>query len=166
MKVMILDLKAVTKRGAVMISKKNGFTLVELLAVIVIVGLLFSFSTIAITRIKKNQDVENAKNVISGILTAAKRYESDNQYKDVDDTNVIPINTLISEGYTEYDKDKYSDLKDINVEVEKCVNNNNKLKYIIKDLGPKYSGSNGSVNYSDCGCHEQSIGTADKLCKE
>ena len=38
--------------------RKNGFTLVELLAVIVIIGLLASFSTVAITSMKKKQDIK------------------------------------------------------------------------------------------------------------
>ena len=57
---------------------KRGFTLVELLAVIVILGILLSISTVAVNSIRKKQDEKNLENQISSVLTGAKSYVADN----------------------------------------------------------------------------------------
>lgn len=58
--------------------KNKGFTLIELLAVIVILGVLLSISMVAVNKIKKNQDEENRKNQISGIMSSTKIYIANN----------------------------------------------------------------------------------------
>ena len=145
-------------------NKKNGFTLVELLAVIVIIGVLFSISTIAINSIKKKEDLKNAQNVISGILSAAKRYESDNQYKDVEKSGDDRLKISSLDSYTDYDKNKYVDLKDGYITIENCPGDSIKLKYSITDLDPdKY----GNDKYNDCGCEKQGnvMSLGEKLCE-
>lgn len=123
-------------------NKHKGFTLVELLAVIVILGILLSISVVAVGKIKKNQDEENYKNVLSSILTGAKEYCTDRNIS----TEEVDVKTLLENNYTNFDEKKYSELKDEKVTIAICHDNNNKTKYSIKD-------------YNDCGCEEQEAST-------
>ena len=146
---------------------KKGFTLIELLAVIVIIGILFSLSTIAINSIKKKQDVKNARNVIGGILSGAKRYEADHQYKDVGTTPGIQIQDLLNGNYTDFDTSKYSDLlsENVTITIKECDSDeSSKLFYAISGIDEnKY----GAESLNDCGCADQMLGTevSEDLCK-
>ena len=162
--------------------KQKGFTLIELLAVIVILGILISLSTISIVNIKKNQDVKNAKNAISGMLSGAKRYASDNQYnvsatrKDTQDTviNRISTNTLLKENYTQFDKSKYMISVVIMESCEGISGDANKYRYYVilnsdEKTRKKYGLDRYEENYngySDCGCEIQGSGdaVAEELC--
>lgn len=135
---------------------KKGFTLIELLAVIVILGILLSISIVAVNKIRKNQEEENRKNVISSILTGAKEYASD----DKDVLNSLPKEISVSElkenDYVDFDEIKYSDLIGKSVSIESCGD----------DLGLKLKYS--FEGYNDCGCDLQpETGTqADKICED
>ena len=59
----------------------KGFTLVEMLAVIVILGVLATIMVPTVTSmIRKNQQ-DNLKNLNKSIISAAKMYISDNRYE-------------------------------------------------------------------------------------
>lgn len=59
----------------------KGFTLVEMLAVIVILGVLATIMVPTVTSmIRKNQQ-DNLKNLNKSIISAAKMYMSDNRYE-------------------------------------------------------------------------------------
>lgn len=140
--------------SGLMMKNKKGFTLIELLAVIVILGILLSISITAVNKIKKKQDVENKENVISGILTGAKSYVSDNT--SILDT--LPKDITVStfkDKYADFDEKKY-DFNNLSVNITRCVNNDSKLKYSIKVE---------ETNYNDCGCEEQASGVSTKICK-
>lgn len=140
--------------SGLMMKNKKGFTLIELLAVIVILGILLSISITAVNKIKKNQDVENKENVISGILTGAKSYVSDNT--SILDT--LPKDITVStfkDKYADFDEKKY-DFNNLSVNITRCVNNNSKLKYSIKVE---------ETTYNDCGCDAQASGDSTKICK-
>ena len=81
---------------------KKGFTLIELMAVIVIIALiaLFVFPNI-VNQIKKSNDSNN-DSLSSVIISAAKRYVNDNpnDFGEKKDHNYcIDINTLIDNDY-------------------------------------------------------------------
>lgn len=140
--------------SGLMMKNKKGFTLIELLAVIVILGILLSISITAVNKIKKNQDVENKENVISGILTGAKSYVSDN----ISILDTLPKDITVStfkDKYADFDEKKY-DYNNKTVKVEKCAGSDLKLKYSIEIDG---------VPYNDCGCDAQTIGNSTKICK-
>ena len=90
--------------------KNKGFTLIEVLAVLVILSLLITFSVVSVNKIKKKQEVANKINVIRSILTAARAYEAD--YPNTQADTTIPgfnvkVDTLLSKGYVDFDQDKY-----------------------------------------------------------
>ena len=97
----------------------KGFTLVEVLAVVVILGVL---STIMITSvgsmINKNKE-DNLNNLKKSILSAAKVYISDHRYDiELDST-------------TSCDSNKTRNIKSI--ENKGITNNQLKIKYLIND---------------------------------
>ena len=90
--------------------KNKGFTLIEVLAVLVILSLLITFSVVSVNKIKKKQEVANRINVIRSILTAARAYEAD--YPDTFSTTGVNVSTLLNKGYIDFDQDKYNSYLD------------------------------------------------------
>lgn len=125
-------------------NKNKGFTLIELLAVMVILGILVTFSTTAIGKLKKKQDKKNLENTISSILTGAKAYNAEVR------KSTFTVEELIENGYVDFDQNKYPDLKNKSVTKESC-SNNLKVRYVLD-------------GYNDCGCEEQKVETAKELC--
>ena len=106
--------------------KNKGFTLIEVLAVLVILSLLITFSVVSVSKIKKKQEVANRINVIRSILTAARAYESDNP--DTIDSTGVDVSTLLSGGYVDFDTQKYSDFTTTTTTVKWNSYNNDKTK--------------------------------------
>lgn len=146
---------------------KKGYTLVELLAVVIILGILSSITAIAVINVKKKQDVNNFRNEISGILTGAKRYETEHPGAITPDG--VMLSDLVNDGYTNADDyKKYAECEGCNddaketsgkahlIHYEQCPDNI-KRKFYIKLNG---------VEYNDCGCEQQgtSGAKAKKLC--
>ncbi|MBQ6841194.1 MAG: type II secretion system protein [Bacilli bacterium] len=78
---------------------KNGFTLVELLAVIALLGVVFTIASLSISSIKHKVQETQKANVISNIKVAAKKYVNDTGIKKV------YVETLISNGFIEADNE-------------------------------------------------------------
>lgn len=142
--------------------RKNGFTLIELLAVIVILGILISISTVAVNSLRKKQDEENKKNVISSILTGAKQYNADER---IPVGSSVSVSELVSGNYVDFDQNKYPELATSGVIKEQCCegisdSNCNPLKV-------KYSITVDEKTYNDCGCETQGDGntTSDEICE-
>ena len=131
--------------------RKNGFTLVELLAVVVILGILSSIAIISVNKVNEKQKEVTKENIISGILTGAKRYVAD--HPEVLDSITHSINLSDLKGkYTDYDENKLDNITDTTVTIKTC-DNELKLKY-------SFGG------YNDCGCEENNdtTNTANKIC--
>ncbi len=141
---------------------KKGFTLIELLAVIVILGILISISTVAVNSLRKKQDEENKKNVISSILTGAKQYNADER---IPVGSSVSVSGLVSGNYVDFDQNKYPELATSDVIKEQCCegisdSNCNSLKV-------KYSITVDEKTYNDCGCEEQIDGKeSEEICTE
>lgn len=157
--------------------KNKGFTLIEVLAVLVILSLLITFSVVSVNKIKKKQEVANRINVIRSILTAARAYEADhpetkNKISETD-FNVY-VSTLLEKGYVDFDQDKYSDLinykyngNSYNVYI-KTKTNNDKREFVfntnIKILNK--NGTKVSIQPTDCGLEteQDSDAKGKKIC--
>lgn len=97
---------------------KKGFTLIELMAVVVIISLvcLLTFPNI-VNQIKKSKDA-NKDNVEKVIISAAKRYVNDNIDKYNEERDYcIAVQTLIDNDYLKEDivKDEENDITDYSV---------------------------------------------------
>ena len=97
---------------------KKGFTLIELMAVVVIISLvcLLTFPNI-VNQIKKSKDA-NKDNVEKVVISAAKRYVNDNidKYNEEGDY-CIAVQDLINNDYLKEDivKDEENDITDYSV---------------------------------------------------
>lgn len=129
--------------------KNKGFTLIEVLAVLVILSLLITFSVVSVNKIKKKQEVANRINVIRSILTAARAYEADypDTHNDVAITDFnVKVSTLLSKGYVDFDQDKYNEFTTATVMWNSY---NNKREFYV-DLKLLKKDSN-TTSVSDCG---------------
>ena len=90
--------------------KRNGFTLVELMAVIIIISLiaLLTFPNI-VNQIKKTKKSNN-KMVEDLVLTQAKKYVSDNPSEFEDNEYCIGIDALLNNDYIKDGIVKNSDI--------------------------------------------------------
>ena len=82
-------------------NKKYGFTIPELLAVIVIIGILITIATASYTTISNNMKQKTYDNKIDLIRTKALEYANDNGV----DATLISVAKLISDGYLEIEND-------------------------------------------------------------
>ncbi len=157
--------------------KNKGFTLIEVLAVLVILSLLITFSVVSVNKIKKKQEVANRINIIRSILTAARAYEADypetNEKGSESNFNVY-VSTLLEKGYVDFDQDKYSDLinyKSAGTSYKvfiKTKANNDKREFVfntyIKILNK--NGTKVSIQPTDCGLEteQDSDAKGKKIC--
>ena len=77
--------------------KKSGFTLVELLAVIVLLGIVITIATISVINVSKKIKESQRDNLFKSLEVAAKKYVSDTGL------NKVYVQTLINEGLVEAD---------------------------------------------------------------
>ena len=86
--------------------KNKGFTLVELLAVLVILGIITSMALIAVTRYRKTADEKDLQNLHSTILMILDNYRTDQAVSgNIFDDNEIIIGSNEPEGLNKYFKD-------------------------------------------------------------
>ncbi|MBO5414955.1 MAG: type II secretion system protein [Bacilli bacterium] len=93
---------------------RRGFTLVEVLAVIVILGILSTIGVVTVINIRKNQEKKFDQNQLAIFKQTAKTYFSDNKTllpTGKDSTNIVYLKDLIDQNYLDslldYNKDSY-----------------------------------------------------------
>lgn len=140
---------------------KKGFTLIEVLAVLVILSILITFSVVSVSKIKKRQEIENRINVIRSILTAARAYEADNP--SVTDSSGVPVSTLLSKGYVDFDTKKYGEFTTTTVKWNSYNDSKTKREFyvnlkLLKD----------DTDVSDCGLETDQTDSESgkKLCRK
>ena len=78
---------------------RKGFTLIELIATIVLLGIIASISFVSINAVINKNKNNNCKTLINNIKTAANEYVSDNRYKNISKELVIYASTLTEGKY-------------------------------------------------------------------
>lgn len=121
-----------------MFMNRKGFTLVELLAVIFVLGLLVAIISPIVTNLLNDSKESLRKNQIDTVITAAKRYMIDHPDLLPERNNVysVSINDLISSGVIENDKVVDPKTKKIldGCVVVRYVSNYNQYEYSYSDL--------------------------------
>lgn len=123
----------------------KGFSLVELLAVIVILSIILALSTTSVMKIKENQDKKNLVNVINSVLTSAKACETK---ENCVGQNGINVGALEKDGKVKYDKSKHGELDNKTVKYEMCENTLKRRFVLVYDANTKYN---------DLGCVDQLV---------
>ena len=114
---------------------KKGFTLIEILAVVTIIGLLFVLVIPKITNSLSNKKEDISVINERLIISAAKNYVEDyiDEFaKENSKTYCLPIKTLIKENYLEEAKDITNDKDIVNTKCVK-ITFENSFKYEIKN---------------------------------
>ena len=83
--------------------KKNGFTLVELLAVIVILGVVMLIGTVSLTSIKRRMERNMFEEKLATIINSARTYGADYNLNNNNGTYVT-VGDLIDNNYLETDE--------------------------------------------------------------
>ena len=84
--------------------KKNGFTLVELIGVLVILGLIATFSVPALTKTMKDSSEKQYNEYLKNITLAAENYFHSETDRTLNDKYFIKIKTLYDSGYLKKEK--------------------------------------------------------------
>lgn len=79
---------------------KKGFTLVELLAVIVLLGIIGLIATPTVTNVIKNNKEKALNHQKELIIRAARNWANANSFN-ISENEMVSVNTLQSEGYLE-----------------------------------------------------------------
>ena len=113
---------------------KKGFTLVELMAVIIIISLIaiLTFPNI-INQIKKTKKA-TTNNINDIVISAAKRYVADNPNDFEDDGYCLSVDTLVDNDYIKEDIAGINSFKD-NKSIEIKYDNSHDLDRILEIMG-------------------------------
>ena len=129
---------------------KKGFSLIELIAVIALLGILITIASISVTSLKKNSEEKLLNEKIKYIETGALKWGEDNLNVLSSSCNYVNVYTFIAGGYITGDEDDNSKLKIPGTNEyfnEKCVCVKYENIYSNKDLSDYASSYHGNTNY-------------------
>ena len=144
--------KKVTKKSSKnKLPKEKGFTLVELLAVIAIIGILSLVAIGVYNGVSKNSKQKAYESKVEQIKTSAAKWARENN---VDKTTTISVNKLVVEGYLTADESTDNGLS-------KIVNPTNNENMICKIVELKYKNGEILTEYiessNNCSLAEQAL---------
>ena len=121
--------------------KKQGFTLVELIGVIVILGLIAAFSVPALTKTMKESSEKQYENYVKNITLAAENYFHSETDATLNDKYFIKLKTLIDNGYWKKENNpKTNKETDENLTIMISKNEDGTEKYELLDMDATESG--------------------------
>ena len=121
--------------------KKKGFTLVELIGVLVILGLIASFSVPALTKTMKESSEKQYENYVKNITLAAENYFHSETDGTLNGKYFIKLKTLIDAGYWKKENNpKTNKETDENLTVMISKNDDGTEKYDLLDMDVTESG--------------------------
>ena len=121
--------------------KKQGFTLVELIGVIVILGLIASFSVPALTKTMKDSSAKQYENYVKNITLAAENYFHSETDGILNGKYFIKLKTLINNGYWKKENNpKTNKETDENITVMISKNEDGTEKYELLGIDATESG--------------------------
>ena len=133
--------------------KKNGFSLIELLAVILILGVVSSIGVIEMSNDEKKKEFDNLKEIIEENAKLLVN-ENNDLYKGIVSKTTTENSDICKFSYNELIKNNLMDEGTINPLTNKSIseedyyiivsNKNGKYKYTLKQL------SNDKENYEEC----------------
>ena len=118
---------------------KKGFTLVELIATIVVLALVVSISAYAITNIINSAKEKNYELLIKNIKDASETYYQECKYSDITCNDTVTLQDLVNYGY----------LKGNGTEDKKMENVNPKMKIVNPKNNKDIGECSISVKYED-----------------
>lgn len=116
--------------------KKKGFTLVELLGVMTVLGIIALLIIPAVEKTISNSKKKGLENQKNTIISGAKSWMTDNKELVEDDEVIVTVGDLKQEGYLEFN------IK--NPITNKCISNNTEVLITIEGKKYKYK-INGSI---------------------
>lgn len=121
--------------------KEQGFTLVELIGVIVILGLIAAFSVPALTKTMKDSSEKQYENYVKNITLAAENYFHSETDATLNGKYFIKLKTLIDNGYWKKENNpKTNKETDENLTVMISKNGDGTEKYDLLDIDATESG--------------------------
>lgn len=121
--------------------KKQGFTLVELIGVIVILGLIAAFSVPALTKTMKDSSEKQYENYVKNITLAAENYFHSETDGTLNGKYFIKLKTLMDTGYwKKEDNPKTNRETNENLTVMISKNDDGTEKYELLDMDATESG--------------------------
>lgn len=109
---------------------KLGFTLVEMLAVIILLGILITFTVVSIVEIRKDSIENLYNNKITYIETGAKEWGNDNLNLLSSNCTYVEVSDLITVGYIAGDSENKLNLIDPRTEGATLNNECVCVKYV------------------------------------
>ena len=110
---------------------KKGFTLAELIGVIVVLALISLVTIPAVSKTLKQNKIKLCETQLENILAAAKSYGADNVFN-LSDTNTVTLGDLVNAGYISGEIENPVTKENFDLETTEITITKNNKKYEYK----------------------------------